>query len=81
MRVEFRQGVPEGCIDWLWDTVGRGNLGPGTSVRSIQKENDNWFYERVWISDKSESGIDGSYVPAITVKDSKLALLFILRWS
>ena len=25
MKVEFNQGVPPGCIEWLYENVGRGN--------------------------------------------------------
>jgi len=81
MRVEFRQGVPDGCIQWLNENVGKGNIS-GNAVSADQA----WFYkrERVWpqgheVFDPRD--ISPSYVPTITVKDEKLAVLFILRWS
>ena len=69
MRVEFRQGVPEGCTEWLNKNVGKGNI---TSIYDSAEY--DWFFERVFV------GFRG-YVPTITVKDPKLAMLFVLRWS
>ena len=75
MRLEFRQGVPKGCIEWLWENVGRGNI---TGIAN--SANYAWFYERVQIP--SPIGYtDPWFVPTITVKDPKLATLFVLRWS
>ena len=78
MRVEFNQGVPEGCIEWLYENVGRGNM------TDINSPDCTWFYKRV---EKEIPNTDSSiyrnfrYVPTITVKDPKLATLFLLRWS
>jgi hypothetical protein len=75
MRVEFPQGLPEGCVNWLWDNVGRGNI---TSI--VDCADYDWFYERV--QTPSPIGYtDPWFVPTITVKDPKLATLFVLRWS
>jgi len=78
MRVEFPQGVPEGCIEWLYENVGRGNM---TSL--IDSNDYAWFYERISKSVTPHAFGDDpfEYVPTITVKDEKLAVLFILRWS
>ena len=83
MRVEFNQGVPRGCIEWLWNNVGPGNVDPrggwGVSVRG-----DAWRYERVEVEIKSTNDDEDSntkYVPTITVKDPKLAVWFVLRWT
>ena len=79
MRVEFNQGVPSGCIEWLYENVGRGNMNV------IEDGADYaWLYERVEVEIKSTSDDEDSnikYVPAITVKDPKLAMIFVLRWS
>lgn len=79
MRVEFHQGVPKECTEWLWNNVGRGNVDdPKDSPRY------DWFYERVEVEIKSTDPNQDSnvkYVPTITVKDPKLATLFVLRWS
>ena len=75
MRVEFRQGLPEGCVNWLCDNVGRGNI---TGI--VDGADYDWFYERV----RTPSPIGDTepwYVPTVTVKDPKLATLFVLRWS
>lgn len=79
MRVEFRQGVPAGCVEWLEANVGKGNM------TGIYKGNDkkwfDWYYERVFIPKPNSPQNEGRNVPTITVKDPKLAVLFILRWS
>jgi len=81
MRVEFRQGVPDECIEWLYKNVGRGNM---TSIYDSPEY--DWFYkrERVYphgheVFDPRDTG--PKYVPTITVKDPKLAVIFALRWS
>jgi hypothetical protein len=72
MKVEFRQGVPEGCTEWLNKNVGKGNRP------NIEDSDDYaWFYSREMLS--GDVGV--YYVPSITVKDPKLAMLFVLRWS
>ena len=90
MKVEFRQGVPEGCIEWLWNNVGSGNVehrhNPGIVkiVDIIDNWGDDWLYERVEVEIKSTNDNEDSnikYVPTITVKDPKLAMLFVLRWA
>jgi hypothetical protein len=79
MRVEFHQGVPEGCVEWLYDNVGRGNItGMANSAEYA------WFYERAEVEIESTNNNEDSnikYVPTITVKDPKLGTLFALRWS
>lgn len=85
MKVEFNQGVPQGCIEWLWNNVGPGNVEPrGDPGIGDGDWGDAWKYERVEIEIKSTSDNEDSntkYVPTITVKDPKLATLFALRWS
>lgn len=83
MRIEFRQGVPEGCVIWLWDNVGSGNLHRRGAALFVRKETDLWFYERIKkaIVPHTFSDDPFEYVPTITVKDEKLAMLFSLRWS
>jgi hypothetical protein len=79
MKVEFNQGVPPGCIEWLYENVGRGNMNV------IQDSDDYaWFYERVEQEIPStDPSMDSNikYVPTITVKDPKLAIWFALKWS
>lgn len=80
MRVEFNQGVPTGCIDWLWKNVGPGNIYPGGLRHTYAScEADKWQYERVSIS-VPLGDPEPHHVPTITVKDSKLAVMFVLRW-
>lgn len=78
MRVEFRQGVPEGCTEWLNTHVGRGNI-----TGLVDNDDYDWFYERVVILPdyKARHTAVLLYVPTITVKDPKLATWFVLRWS
>ena len=84
MRVEFHQGIPEGCAEWLNENVGKGNiLIPGEDRPLSWKEDRpefDWFYERVVIP-VPLGDAEPHYVPTITVKDPKLAMLFILRWA
>jgi hypothetical protein len=77
MRVEFRQGVPKGCIEWLYENVGRGNMNV---IVFNDSDNYAWVYERVWIP-VPIGDAEPWYVPTITVKDPKLAMLFALRWA
>ena len=81
MRVEFRQGVPEGCTEWLNKHVGKGNM---TDLND--SPNYAWFYKRERVYPQGHELFDPRdmgprYVPTITVKDPKLATMFILRWS
>ena len=83
MRVEFRQGVPHECVEWLWRNIGSGNVSRIHSIPyRTPNENDAWFYERIAkpISPNAFSDDPFECVPTITVKDEKLAMLFILRW-
>ena len=80
MRIEFRQGVPEGCIDWLNKHVGRGNL---TDIND--SPDYAWFYRRERVYPQPHEAFDPrmhpKYVPTITIKDEKKAMWFALRWS
>lgn len=82
MRVEFHQGVPEGCTEWLNEHVGKGNL---TNLKD--SPDYAWFYKRERVYPQGhevfdpQSAFPWKYVPTITVKDEKLAILFMLRWS
>ena len=82
MKVEFHQGVPEGCTEWLNENVGRGNM---TSLHDSPEY--DWFYKRERVYPQGHETFDPhsafpwKYVPTITVKDPKLATMFILRWS
>ena len=81
MRVEFNQGVPKECIEWLYENVGRGN------ITNIEDSADYaWFYRRERVYPQGHEAFEGfnlapKYVPTITVKDPKLATWFALRWS
>ena len=49
MKIEFNRGVPDGCIKWLWENVGPGNVKRSpieSSIRRERQEGDAWFYER-----------------------------------
>ena len=89
MRVEFRQGVPEGCVNWLCDNVGRGNIfgmREGADYDMVDGADYAWFYRRERVYPQGHEAFEGfnlapKYVPTITVKDPKLATLFVLRWS
>lgn len=86
MRFEFNQGVPDGCISWLWDNVGEGNVIRSTiesSIRHERRDSDNWYYERMMYeipSTNPSMDSNARYVPTITIKDEKKAMLFALRW-
>jgi hypothetical protein len=81
MKVEFGQGVPEGCVEWLYENVGRGNM------TDLKDSHDYaWFYKHERVYPQPHEAFDPrdwgpKYVPTITVKDPKLAAWFILRWS
>ena len=81
MRVEFRQGVPEGCTEWLNEHVGKGNI-----TGFVDDDDYAWFYKRERVYPQGHEAFDHRnmgprYVPTITIKDPKLATMFILRWS
>jgi hypothetical protein len=81
MRVEFNQGVPEGCVEWLNEHVGKGNM---TSM--YDSDDYAWFYRRERVYPQGHEAFEGvnlapKYVPTITVKDPKLATWFALRWA
>ena len=82
MRVEFPQGIPEGCTQWLRENVGIGNIEHGnnrtTYGRMIDDSTYAWFYKReaTYTADAKLR-----YVPTITVKDPELAILFALKFS
>jgi len=81
MRVEFNQGVPEGCTEWLNKHVGKGNM-----TGLVDNYDYAWFYKRERVYPEPHETFDGfdlapKYVPTITVKDPKLATWFALRWS
>ena len=82
MRVEFNQGVPTGCVEWLWENIGPGNLVP-EKYEAPTIDQYAWVYERIKISvHPCAFGDDPfKYVPTITVKDPEMALLFKLRWT
>lgn len=87
MRVEFRQGVPQECIDWLWQNVGQGNVQPKMTgpLRTFAPcDIDAWKYERITILNEPDDPkyfSSESHVPTITVYDEKKAVMFALRWS
>ena len=78
MRVEFNQGVPPGCIEWLWNNVGPGNIEPRGDPGVDW--GDAWLYERI-TTPVPLGDAEPHYVPTITVKDPEMALMFKLRWS
>ena len=90
MKVEFNQGVPEGCIEWLCKNVGEGNVTidgfrtPKDRERwNIDRPEYDWFFERIEVpipSTNPSMDSNSRYVPTITVKDEKMAMLFALRW-
>jgi hypothetical protein len=80
MRIEFRQGVPEGCTEWLNEHVGKGNM------IGADGNNHAWFYKSECVYPQGHEAFDPRniglrYVPTITVKDPKLGTLFALRWT
>jgi hypothetical protein len=81
MKLEFRQGVPEGCTEWLNTHVGKGNM-----TGLVDDDDYAWFYRRERVYPQPHEPFDPSdvwpkYVPTITVKDPKLAIWFALKWS
>ena len=87
MRVDFPQGVPDGCTEWLDQHVGSGSYFRNSNSLEISSVNCAWYYERRFrpydkrVDDKQVHDTAGDYIPTITVKDPKLATLFALRWS
>ena len=84
MRVEFRQGMPEGCARWLCENVGLGNIEEDSNGiikrhSTVARPEFDWFYER--ICGKNDATGLAWYMSTITVKDPKLATWFALRWS
>ena len=80
MRFEFNQGIPEGCKKWLNENVGKGFNAH--ELASLDCD-DSWFYQRIEQEIKSfDPSLDSNvrYIPTITIKDEKKAILFALRW-
>ena len=80
MRLEFPQGVPEGCTEWLNKHVGKGNI-----TGFVNDDDYAWFYRRECVYPQGHEVFDPRntgprYVPTITIKDPKLAVMFSLRW-
>ena len=83
MNFEFNQGVPDECIEWLWDNVGPGNLVPG-KYKDVNFAYYSWFYKRVTheiSSDDPKHDSNSRHVPTIFIEDEKKAMLFALRWA
>lgn len=86
MKFEFNQGVPDTCVQWLWDNVGEGNVIHSpieSSIRHERRDSDVWYYERMMyeIPSNDPSKDSGTrYVPTIFIEDEKKAMLFALRW-
>jgi hypothetical protein len=81
MRIEFHQGVPEGCTEWLNTHVGKGNI-----TGFVDDDDYAWFYKRERQYPQPHDAFDPRdmaprYVPTITVKDEKLAMWFVLKWA
>ena len=89
MIVEFNQGIPDGCVRWLRENVGLGNIEEDihfkrTRHSMIDMSEYAWFYERVEVEIKSTNTDEDSnikYVPTITVKDERMAMWFVLKWA
>jgi hypothetical protein len=85
MRIEFPQGVPDGCTQWLRENVGIGNIekeGARTQQWMTNIPEYAWFYERVKkVGNPIGLSTEIYYVPTITVKDPKMAAWFVLRWA
>ena len=80
MQIEFHQGVPGECVQWLLDNVGRGH---NFHESSVSLDECAWYYERVLEEIPSaDPSMDTNFrfIPTITVKDPEKALLFALRW-
>ena len=78
MRIEFNQGVPPGCIEWLWNNVGPGNIEPRGDCGDDW--GDAWLYERISIPVPMNELGEYKCVPTITVNDPVMAMMFMLRW-
>lgn len=86
MKFEFNQGVPDGCINWLWKNVGPGNVKRSTiesSIRHKRLDGDDWYYERVQYEipiTNPEQDSNTRHVPTIFIENEQKALLFALKW-
>jgi len=84
MQVQFHQGVPDECVRWLLDNVGRGhNFDPSPHGSGVSLNECTWFYQRVEEEIPStDPSMDSNvrYIPTITVRDPDKALLFALKW-
>jgi hypothetical protein len=84
MRIEFPQGVPEGCTQWLRENVGLGNIeqdGKRTQQWMTDIPEYAWFYQRETLVLSPLNPDTISYVPTITIKDPKMAMWFKLMWA
>lgn len=83
MRIDFPQGVPNGCVEWLNQHVGQGKHLPWC-YREPKLEECAWYYERrfrPWDKQiKDWHKPQGDYITSITVKDPAKATWFVLQW-
>ena len=83
MTVDFPQGVPDGCTEWLKEHVGSGV----DNANGVGFDECAWYYERRFrpydkqVNDKQVHDTAGDYIPTITIRDEQKAVLFVLRWS
>ena len=85
MTLEFPQGIPAGCAEWLDVNVGSVSNLNHVSIPDSQDEIDydkcDWLFEQKMLpSPEGLEGASGGWVPTITVNDPKLATLFVLMW-
>ena len=82
MTIDFPQGVPDGCVEWL-----EQHVGPG---RNFEYGHRAWYhdcrfrpYDEQIHDGQQAMTVQGDYIPSITIRDgnSREALWFALRWS
>jgi hypothetical protein len=82
MIIQFHQGIPRECIEWLQKNVGKGNIVLTTNLkipRHTREDTDEWFYSRREMTD-AQNPHKTLYVPTIEVFDEKKAVFTSLRW-
>lgn len=83
MRIEFNNGVPVECVNWLFENIGQGNVDPVTERVLCTRVDDKWCFRRVEVQDKVNPNKTWR-IPTIFIFSDRfdaLGAYIALRWA